>query len=279
MTKRLIKPIKIFGGKHYLTKKIIALIPEHTHYVEPYFGGGSVLLAKDPEGISEVVNDIDGDLTNFWMVLRNPDFFPRFQRACETTPFSEDIWKLCHDGLLKNTGRNDTFLAECQPVQRAWMYFVCCRMSLSGRMKSFTAITKTRTRRGMNNEVSAWLSAIEGLPEVHSRLKRVLILNRDGVEVIRSQDSKHTVQYLDPPYLHETRIATEVYRHEMTTKNHEELLETIIKCKSKILLSGYRSPLYDNNLKKWKRVDFDLPNHAAGGKVKRRMVESVWMNY
>ena len=60
----LTQPIKWHGGKHYLAAKIINLMPEHIHFVEPFFGGGSVLLEKDPTGVSEVVNDIDGELTN-----------------------------------------------------------------------------------------------------------------------------------------------------------------------------------------------------------------------
>ena len=62
-------PLKTHGGKHYLAQKIIALMPAHTHFVEPYAGGLAVLLAKDPEGVSEVVNDLDGNITNFWQVL------------------------------------------------------------------------------------------------------------------------------------------------------------------------------------------------------------------
>ncbi len=72
MTK-LTQPLKWHGGKHYLAKRIIELMPEHVHYVEPYFGGGAVLLQKDPEGVSEVVNDIDGELMSFWDCLRAPE--------------------------------------------------------------------------------------------------------------------------------------------------------------------------------------------------------------
>ena len=82
-------PIKYHGGKHYLAKRIIGLMPEHIHYVEPYFGGGAVLLAKNPEGVSEVVNDIWGSLTNFWRVLQDPKPFKLFQRRIEATPLAE----------------------------------------------------------------------------------------------------------------------------------------------------------------------------------------------
>jgi len=62
---KLTQPLKWHGGKHYLAKAIIELMPPHVHYVEPYFGGGSVLLEKDPVGVSEVVNDRNRELMNF----------------------------------------------------------------------------------------------------------------------------------------------------------------------------------------------------------------------
>ena len=40
----LTQPLKWHGGKYYLAKRIIEEFPTHVHYVEPYFGGGSVLL-------------------------------------------------------------------------------------------------------------------------------------------------------------------------------------------------------------------------------------------
>ncbi len=59
---RISPPLKWHGGKWYLARRIVAKMPPHIHYVEPFAGGLSVLLAKDPEGVSEVVNDINGDL-------------------------------------------------------------------------------------------------------------------------------------------------------------------------------------------------------------------------
>jgi hypothetical protein len=81
-------PIKCHGGKQRYAPRIIELMPPHKHYVEPFAGGLGVLLAKDPEGVSEVVNDLNGDLMNFWDVLRDPQLFAPFVRIAEATPFS-----------------------------------------------------------------------------------------------------------------------------------------------------------------------------------------------
>src|SRR3989440_11889113 len=89
----LVPPLKWHGGKHYLAGRIVALMPPHTHYVEPFAGGLAVLLAKDPDGVSEVVNDIDAGLTNFWRVLQDEETFTAFRRRLEAVPFSEAEWR------------------------------------------------------------------------------------------------------------------------------------------------------------------------------------------
>lgn len=276
MTKSLFGPLKYHGGKRYLAARIVALMPAHLHYVEPFAGGLAVLLAKEPEGVSEVANDIYKDLMNFWRVLQGGESFASFHRLCEATPFSEAEWQ----------GAELEFLEWPEPCEeatwaevRAWRFFVLCRQSLAGRMRSFTGVTRTRTRRGMNNEVSAWLTAVEGLSAVHERLKRVLILNRDAIDVISGQDGKDTLFYADPPYLHETRATTADYDHEMTFEQHERLLESLLVVEGKVMLSGYRSSLYDERLASWRRHDFDMANHAAGGDTKRRMTECLWCNF
>lgn len=271
---KLVPPLKWHGGKYYLAKRILEHAPRHLHYVEPFAGGLQVLLAKDQEGVSEVVNDVHKDLTNFWSVLQNEEQFAKFAKTLSVIPFSESEFERARQDELAGQDQ------QLSDLKRAVNFFIVCRQSLAGRMDSFTGITKTRTRRGMNNEVSAWLSVVDALPAVHARLRRVLILNRCALDVIRGQDGRETWFYLDPPYLDETRTAADVYDHEMSREQHMELLETLAELKGKFALSGYPSKLYDDFAKKrkWRRVDFDLPNNSAAGATKRRMIESLWMN-
>lgn len=158
-------------------------------------------------------------------------------------------------------------------------FFIHARQSRQGLFKDFATLSRNRTRRGMNEQVSAWLTAIEGLPEVHERLKRVVILNRDASDVIRSQDGPNTLFYCDPPYLHSTRTAADAYTHEMTKEQHKTLLDTINNCKGMVMLSGYRNPLYDRELRGWNRHDFQIDNKASGAATKHIVTESVWCNF
>jgi DNA adenine methylase len=267
----LTPPLKWHGGKHYLASRIVTLMPPHLHYIEPYGGGLAVLLARDPAGVSEVVNDLNGDLTNFWHVIRTLNLFEDFVRVVHATPFSEPIWRQACELLAG---------PEKDQVRRAVAFFIFCRQSHAGRMKDFAALTRNRLRRGMNEQASAWLGAVEGLPAVHNRLKQVVVLNRPALEVIRQQDGPQTLFYCDPPYLPETRTAREVYGPlEMTRAEHEELLATLAQCRGKVMLSGYPSALYDDALASWTRHTFDLPNNAAGGKEKARETEVLWCNF
>jgi DNA adenine methylase len=268
---RIPNPLKWHGGKYYLAPKIVALMPVHLHYVEPYAGGLSVLLSKNPEGISEVVNDINSELSNFWSILKDERQFAKLKRIVEATPFSELEWEMAQ-----------TAIPDGDAVQRAAAFFVLCRQSHSGRMQYFATLTRNRTRRKMNEQASAWITAIDGLPAVYERLRRVVILNRKATDVIREQDGPKTLFYLDPPYVHETRVTTTEYGdHEMSIEEHRQLLEQIASCTGRFMLSMYRHEMYDDFARRmsWHRVDFDLPNNAAGGAAKRRMTECIWMNF
>ncbi len=266
----LTAPLKWWGGKHYLAKQIVELMPEHPHYVEPYFGGGAVMLAKDPSGVSEVVNDINRELTNFWRVLQDGHTFAQFARIIDAVPFSQVEWE--EAGARQRP-------VKVPDVQAAAAFFIRCRQSRAGGFKDFATLTRNRTRRRMNEQASAWLNCVEGLPAVHTRLKRVVILNQDALEVIRKQDGGNTLFYLDPPYAPETRASTGNYEHDMTEDDHRKLLSVIKLCKGKVMLSGYPSPLYGREIGDWNRREIKIDNKAAGGKTKRKMTEVIWMNF
>lgn len=264
-------PIKYFGGKTYLAKQIIASMPPHKHYVEPYFGGGAVLFSKSSEGYSEVINDVDGELMNFWKVIQDPENVSVLETVLDMIPFSEEIFRDYNTADTSNMGS----------ISRAAMFFIRYRMSRQGLGKDFATLSRTRTRRGMNEQVSSWLSAIEGLEEAHKRLQRVVILNRDAIDVIKQQDGPDTFFYLDPPYMHDTRTAKKAYKFEMNYNDHAVLLGVLMGTTGKFILSGYPSELYNNaaTLDGWDRVDIQIDNKASSSSTKPTMTECLWKNY
>ncbi|QEL16860.1 DNA adenine methylase [Limnoglobus roseus] len=263
---RLSPPLKSHDGKSDLAAALVDMMPPHIHFVVPYAGGLDVLLAKDPEGVSEVVNDVGRELTTFWRVLADPARFDRFARFARAAPVGEAGWR-------------DAAAAGDDPVAAAAAFFVRCRQSLAGRTGDFAPRSRARTRRGMNERVSALLSAVDGLPAVYARLRRVVILDRDALAVIRGQDAAGTLFYLTPPPPAETPGAAAAAWDEMPADRHRELLAAVRACAGKVLLSGHSSALYDAALADWNRREFRLPNQAAGGKTKRPTTAVAWSNF
>ncbi|MHA2279342.1 MAG: DNA adenine methylase [Promethearchaeota archaeon] len=263
--KSILRPaVKWYGGKHYLSRRIIEYFPEHHTYVEPFGGAASVLLNKAP-AVVEVYNDLDSRITRLFRVLR--DDGEELQRRLSLTPYSEVEFAAAGSGG--------------DEIEQARRDFVRWRQSIGGRGEAFS-FTLHRVRRQMADVVSGYLSTIdEQLPLIIERLRTVQILCRPAVKIIKKWDSKHTLFYCDPPYLHETRHvgSRDVYGVEMTEDDHRKLAEVLNGCVGKVVLSGYPSPLYDELYSSWRVVSFDMPNHAAGGRKKARKTEVLWLNF
>ncbi len=263
--KTLRPPVKWHGGKHYLARLIVEHFPSHHTYVEPFGGAASVLLNKPPS-LVEVYNDLDHRITRLFRVLR--DHGEELHRRLSLTPYSEIEFR-------ESAG------PAHDEIEQARRDFVRWRLSLGGRGDSFS-FTLHRVRRRMADVVSGYLSMIdEQLPFIIERLRTVQILARPAVDVIKRWDGPDTLIYCDPPYVHAARHenSRDVYGHEMCQDDHRELAAVLKNCQGKVLLSGYPSGLYDELYSDWRRVEFDIANHAAGGRKKERERECLWMSF
>lgn len=281
-------PLKWHGGKAYLAPWLHSLAPKsvkadpengYTHRNYAFAGGLGELWGWECDGISEAANDRNRWLTNFWSVLQHDHLFGQFQRHLQAVPLSERKWKTSHD-LARMLGWDGSDNTAGQ-LLRAAAFFIDNRQSRQGLMKDYATPT-TRTRRGMNENVSAWLSAVEGLPEWHHRFKRVEVRNMDACEFIKRYDHPRALFYCDPPYLHETRSSTGEYgENEMTVEDHRRLLDTLAGIKGRFMLSGYPSLLYQDfaNNCGWSTHEREIDNKASSARVKEKRTEVVWCNY
>jgi DNA adenine methylase len=259
-------PVKWHGGKHYLASRIIELFPKHRVYLEPFGGGASVLLNKEPVEV-ETYNDLDLRITRLFRVLREQG--DAFIARASLTPYSQAEFESCAE-----------YPPEATDLEMALCDFVRWRQSFGGQGKTWSCTTG-RARGGMAGDVNAWWSAIELLPQIISRLQRVQFTCQPAVDAIRKFDHFEGFIYCDPPYVHSTRAkgSREIYKVEMTDDDHRELASVLHQCKAKVVLSGYASLLYQELYRDWRIVDCEVANHAAGGGSKRRMIERIWMNY
>ena len=256
-----------YGGKFSHLDWLLPLLPTAHHYCEPYSGSAAVLLNRAPSAV-ETYNDIDGDVANFFRVLR--DRSEELIRAIALTPFSREEFHLAIVSVEQ--GISD--------VERARRFYVRARQARTGLAQTATigrwANCKNTSRAGMSGAVSRWLGGVEALEGIAARLLRVQIENRPAVDVIRLYDQKDALFYCDPPYLHETRGDSKAYGFEMTEAQHWELAETVAQCIGKVAVSGYRCDPMDTWYKGWRRFDTPLKSIHS---TKQLRQESVWMNY
>lgn len=262
MTKATARPlVRYHGGKWRLAPWIIQHLPPHRVYVEPFGGGGSVLLRK-PRAYAEVYNDLDGEIVNLFRVAR--DMGEQLAQACELTPFSRTEFEHAYepDGNPLEQAR--------RTITRAAMGFGSA--GASGQPTGFRA----NSNRSGTTPAHDWMNYPDHLRRTIQRLRGCVIENRDATAVMRNHDSEHTLHYVDPPYVHSTRnLRTRApsYRHEMSDSDHELLASTLQGLRGMVVISGYRCDLYDHLFADWQRVD--QATHADGAKDR---VESLWLS-
>lgn len=256
-----------YGGKFSHLDWLLPLLPECHHYCEPFGGSAAVLLNREPSPV-ETYNDIDGDVVNFFRVLREEK--DKLVEAIGLTPFSREelYWALSDDG--------DT----ASSLERARRFFIRARQSRTGLAQTSSlgrwANCINTSRAGMAGAVSRWLGSVESLPDIALRLLRLQIENRPAVEVIQLYDRPDTLFYCDPPYAHITRGDNKAYRFEMDEDAHRQLAEVLGNCEGMVAISGYRCDLMDELYRGWPRYDPPAKNCHS---VKELRYETLWMNY
>lgn len=253
--------LRYFGGKWAIAPWVMAHLPPHRLYVEPFGGAASVLLRK-PRSAVEVYNDLDEEIVGIFQVLQDPAQCQALIRRLRRTPYSRAVFELA-------------FKASTDPVVRAQRAIV--RSYLSFHHESLFNSRKTTfgdaLHRTSGSPAASWANYPRGLVAIHRRLQGVVIERRDALQVIRAQDSARTLFFVDPPYLPSTR-SKHGYRCELTTEQHEDLLATLNSVSGLVVLAGYPSDLYDRRLTNWKRVE--RQHFAAGSRTPRR--EVLWIS-
>lgn len=255
-----------------MANKIIEIIPEHSMYVEVFGGSGQLLFSKETSDI-EVYNDIDGNLCNFFRILRDEKKYGEFKSKLDMTPYSRQEFYDCRD----------SWRDEVDEVERVRKWYVTCMQSFSNNFSTWSH-TKSKSRRGMSMAVSRYLGNVEeNLPKAVERFKTVQVENISYEKLIGKYDSENTLFYLDPPYIHDTRKMTYTYAYEMDNADHEKLVDMLLNIKGKAILSGYDHEIYNKLIDNgWLKVDigeYAKRSIKTVGTEKEKGTEFVWINY
>lgn len=248
-------PIVWFGGKGNFKKKIVPVLEqiEHKYYVEPFGGGASILLAKQPKSV-ETYNDIDSGLYDLFRVLADHSLFLQFERQVALLPWSRQFY---NDYVRMWRDEKDL-------IMRVAMWFLIARQSFSGNFEGSWSSSVTTSCHNKASTASKWLSNIDNLPAIHARLQRVQIENDDWRNILFRYDTNDTLFYCDPPYVPETRSGG-TYNHEMTINDHIELVNVLLNVKGMVVLSGYAHKIYNPLTEAgWHTIIWNTASYAAG---------------
>jgi DNA adenine methylase len=255
-------PVPYFGAKGRTAPWIVSLLPQHEHYVEPFAGGLSVLLAKEPSKL-ETVNDLDGELMTFWRILRDrPD---ELLRACMLTPHSRTE----HDAAYEPAPGD-----ELETARRVWVRLVQGRGGTLRRTGWRQYIDPAGTATSMPGCMDGLVDRMAAAAE---RLHQVSLESAPALDLI-AKYGRHSgvLLYVDPPYLGSARSFAN-YRHEMRSEEqHRELAAALADCKATVVLSGYDSPLYDDLYEGWHR--YETAAMAGNATAVKDRTEVLWAN-
>lgn len=257
--------LRYHGGKWRLAPWIISHFPEHRVYVEPFGGGGSVLLRK-PRAYSEVYNDRWRRVVDVFSVLRDPVQAAELRRRLMLTPFArvefEEADETAHE-------------VEADIIERARMTIIRSFMghgSESTRADSSTGF-RSNSNRSHTTPAHDWANWPRIVPAFVARMRGVVIENQDAATVMRRHDTPTTLHYCDPPYPHSTRTLRHGYAFEMTDDEHRDLAAVVNDLAGMVIVSGYDCPLYAELYSDWRRVETTALADGA-----RPRTEVLWLN-
>lgn len=259
--------LRYHGAKFRLAPWVMQFFPHHRTYVEPFGGAAGVLLQK-PRAYAEVYNDLDDDIANFFRVLRDPGQAERLIELLQLTPYARAEFELA-------------YVESDNPIERARRTAVRASMGFgsAGATKGVTGF-RIDTARPYGTAQHLWTRYPAQLAAVIERLQGVLIESRPAIEVMRQHDAIDTLHFVDPPYLFETRSLRNVvqgcYRHEMTDDHHVQLLTELKSMQGMVVLCGYPSALYEQELAGWQLHTTAARISAGRGTALR--AECVWLN-
>jgi len=253
--------LRYYGGKWNLAPWIIQHFPAHQFYCEPCGGAASVLLQK-PRSDIETYNDLDGQVVNFFRMLR--DRRDELIDKIRLTPWSRSEY---YASLAP--------CPECDEVERARRFWCAISMSFNSgthfRQQGVRFVSDNHQSTGEMNRPDL----MKNLYLIADRLNEVQIENRDALWVIKQYDSPDTLFYADPPYVSDTRTDSKVYAHEWTNDDHIAAAEVLRACAGYVVISGYACPLYTELYEAhgWQRFDKLSTMNRGGARL-----ESIWLS-
>lgn len=258
-------PLTYYGGKQKMLKYILPLVPDHSVYNEPFFGGGALFWVKK-EVRCEMINDINDNIIDFYEVIKGGRT-KTFDRLVQTSLMSRTQYLKANRIFW---GRR-----KSNKPERAWAVWFLGNLSFNGAFDGSIKFSRSdeRSYQFLRNSRDNILD-----PLTIKRLEKTQINSRDAIKVIIMMDSKETFHYLDPLYMN----ADQGHYTGYTEEQFIILLDICSNMKGRFLLSCYPGDIIDTYVKKngWNCKKIKQYSAATAHHGKRYVkIESLVFNY
>jgi DNA adenine methylase len=259
--KKLSPALRYHGSKWRDAARIIRYFPPHLTFVDNYAGSAAVLLQKAPSRF-EVLNDLNGDVTTFFQILRDQP--QQLIRAIELTPYSRKELALA-------------FQVTSDPLETARRFYVRSWQGWgAGALKEKKGWRYMHSPTRSSSVAEDW-QRTEHLWDIAKRLRQVQIECTPALEILKRMDTPHTLFFLDPPYLPDTRkgscAPSSQYVFDMDEKAHRVLGKQLQAIQGMVILCGRPSALYDELYAGWSSVSWQSQTNGGGAAT-----ECLWLS-
>ena len=260
---KLKTPITYYGGKQNMLKHIRPLIPVHELYCEPFAGGAAVFFDKEPVKVN-VINDLNGELINFYRTIVGDMEGLRTEvaKSLHSRNQHQHAWYIYN---------NPDYFSN---VQRAWAVFILSKMGFAGQLSSSFGFDKSEGRhaRKMRCAKNVFTDDLRELLE-HSTIEC-----DDAFAVIRRYDCADSFHFIDPPYVGSNMGH---YSGMFNEQSLRELLELCSALKGKFMLTMYPHAVIKDFAGRfgWKIHEVERQVSACKTEYRRRQVEWIVCNY
>lgn len=187
--KKTTKPFGSPGGKDAWIGQLVSRVPEHQVYVEPYAGSATLFWAKEKVA-KEVLIEIDGDIVEMFMFLRDgtdDDF--AWLRNQDWAPSKNTFDKL---KAMLDSARQKGARDPARRRQRVYQFKYTNLFSMRRTGQSFDTSERAQGYTGK--------MFLKNLEKFRERLQGVTIIEGDGLRYLKKYDGPNTFFYFDPPW-------------------------------------------------------------------------------
>ena len=248
------------GSKWRMADLIISNMPSHKSYLEPFCGSCAVFMTK-PKDILETINDKDGRLINLFKVMRDDP--EKLQYLIMHTLYSREEYTLSQE-------------VSSDLVEDARRMMVRLWFGVGGKTVAVPGFRKNISWNGPYNTYE-WNDMYNRIGVATARLKDAQIESMDAIELIQQHNDSDTLIYCDPPYMSST-LVDKHYQFDFSLDEHHRLLKAIKQHNGPVMISGYYSDLYNDELSDWSQIKQNTKVGITSEKKSDR-TEIVWCNF